>query len=277
MTDTPDRFWSTLRREIRFVDCVALSVVPVVLAAVFLLPPETRMEFAFTYRRPTVLTAFTAHFVHRSLEHLVANVAGYVLLAGLGYVLAVLADERRLFGLAATTYLFAFPPVLSALNLAVPRNAVGYGFSGVTMAFAGLLAVMLAAYAGRRLHPAVSVRHAPAGFLSALAAAALLVPTASRVATAVAGVAALGAFGYAVSGTTALRDGPPHATLYRSGWVDLFALGAVVFAGYPVVGFPSDLRVGTAVVNTYVHLLGFCLAFLVAYLVAATEVLDGDA
>jgi len=40
---------------------------------------------------------------------------------------------------ALATFLAAFPVVLSALNLAVPRNAISFGFSGINMAFAGLL------------------------------------------------------------------------------------------------------------------------------------------
>jgi hypothetical protein len=39
------------------------------------------------------------------------------------------------------------------LNLAVPRRAVGFGFSGVNMAFAGLLPLLLAAFVHTRLRP----------------------------------------------------------------------------------------------------------------------------
>ena len=276
MTEGPDAFWATLRREIRLTDCIALAVVPAMLAAVFVLPVETRMAYAFVYERPTVLTAYTAHFVHRSLDHFLANALGYTMLAGIGYVLAVLGDARRLFGVASATYLLAFPPILSALNLAIPRNAVGYGFSGVTMAFAGLLAVMLSSYAGRRLHPAANIRYAPAGFLGALVVAAVSVSDGSRVAVVLAGAAALGVLGYAVSAVTAHRGEPAHATLRRPGWLELFVVGFAVFAGYPFVGFPTELRAGSGVVNEYVHLLGFCLAFLVAYLVAEADVLDAD-
>lgn len=253
-------------------DCLALSVVPAVLVAVFLLPVETRMEFAFVYRRPTVLTAYTAHFVHRSLDHLLASVGGYVLLAGTGYVLAVLADARRLFGLAAATYLLAFPAVLSALNLAVPRNAVGYGFSGMTMAFAGLLPVVVAAYARRRLHPAVSVRHAPAGFLAVVAAVAVLVPVPGWILPGTAVVAVVAATGFARSAWRALRSTGPRVTAREPGWPDAFALGVVVFVGYPLVGFPTEPSTTAGVVNTYVHLLGFCLAFLVAYVAVVLDI-----
>ncbi|MFC7069034.1 hypothetical protein [Halobaculum lipolyticum] len=277
-TEPTTPFGPALRERVRRRDCLALAAVPVVLVAVFLSPEATRRELAFAYRRPTVLTAYTAHFVHLSLDHLLANVLGYALLAGTGYVVAVLADVRRLFGVAAATYLLAFPLVLSALNLAVPRDALGYGFSGVTTAFAGLLAVVGAAYAGRRLHPALGVRHAPGAFLLALAAVAVLVSPSVPLARPLAAVAALGALGYAVSARGALRSSaaPPRATAREAGWLDLFVVAAVVFVGYPFVGFPAELRVGTAVTNVYVHLLGFCLAFLVAYICAELWLADGD-
>jgi len=67
-----------------------LAAVPVVLCAVFALPESTRRSLAFAYAEPTVLTAFTAHYVHLDVGHLAGNVAGYILLAGVGYALAVL-------------------------------------------------------------------------------------------------------------------------------------------------------------------------------------------
>ncbi|MFC7096466.1 hypothetical protein [Halobaculum marinum] len=260
-----------LRRRGRVRDCLALAVVPAVLVAVFLLPESTRRGLAFVYQRPTLATAYTAHFVHLSLDHLLANVLGYVLLAGTGYVLAVLAGARRLFGAAAATNLLAFPVVLSALNLAIPRDAVGYGFSGVTMAFAGLLAVVGAAYAGRRLHPAVGVRHAPGAFFAVLALVSVIVLPSVPLAWALASVAALGALGYVGSAARALRS-PAAPSAWRGvsdpGWSDILVVAAVVFFGYPFVGFPADVRSGGTLTNVYVHLLGFCLAFLVAYVCA---------
>ncbi|MFC6785816.1 hypothetical protein ACFQFH_07875 [Halobaculum halobium] len=277
MNDAPDSFRATLRKRVRLADCLGLAAVPAVLVAVFLLPAETKLEYVFTYERPTLLTAYAAHFVHRSLSHLLSNVFGYALLAGTGYVLAVLADARRLFFVATATYLLAFPPALSALNLAVPRDAVGYGFSGVTMAFVGLLVILLAAYAERRIHPEVSVDHAPVGFLALLALVSVLLPTHSAVATALAGTAALGALGYAAMVAVDVRGTAFHSTARGSGWLELFAFGAVLVLGYPFVGFPAELGTGVAVVNVYVHFLGLSLAFLVAFvavLVDAVPVAD---
>ena len=134
-------------------DLVALAAVPVVLLAVFALPEPTRRSLAFAYHDPTALTALSAHYVHFDPDHLLANLAGYGLLAGVGYLLAAASRQRRFFFVAFATVCVAFPVVLSALNLAVPRRAVGFGFSGVNMAFAGLLPLLLAAFVHTRLRP----------------------------------------------------------------------------------------------------------------------------
>lgn len=269
-------FWSTVRRRIRPRDCVALAAVPLVLVGVFLLPESVRRSLAFTYRDPTLVTAYTAHFVHLSRTHLLANLVGYVLLAGGGYLFAAAAGARRLFALAVVTYLLALPFALSALNLAVPRNGVGYGFSGLNMALAGLFPVLLASYAGQWLHARVAVRHSPGAFLFAIAVVVALVLPSSPVAVAVGAAAALGSLAYAWTFVSTLEesDGGRYPRGTGPGWLDAFVLGVVLFVGYLFVGFPAELRTGAAVVNTYVHLLGFCLAFLVPYIGVELDVVD---
>lgn len=268
MDDPPESFRRALANRMRLADCLALSTVPLVLVAVYLLPEPTRQALVFALHDPTLVTAHTAHFVHLSAGHLFANVVAYALLAGTGYLLAVLADARRLFGVAAATYLLGFPVVLSALNLAVPRHAVTYGFSGVVTAFAGLLALLLAVYAGRRIHPAVRVRHAPCAFLLALALVPLVALPPSPFALATAVAASVGAVGYGASLLDAA--GPAWAaglrpTARAAGWPDALVVGTLLFAASVFVGFPPQLRVDGVVVNAYVHLLGFCLAFIVPY------------
>jgi len=120
------------------------------------------------------VTAFTAHYVHLDVGHLAGNVAGYALLAGVGYALAVLGDSRRFFLTALATFLLVFPFVLSALNLAVPRDAIGFGFSGINMALAGLLPLLLGTYARERFHVEGSVRALPAVFFALVGWIALL-------------------------------------------------------------------------------------------------------
>jgi hypothetical protein len=265
-------FGRDLLARVRVVDLLVLAAAPAALGAVFALPESTRRSLAFAYTDPTVRTAFTAHYVHLDPGHLAGNVAGYLLLAGVGYALAVLAGYRRFFMVALATFLVAFPPVLSALNLAVPRNAIGFGFSGINMALAGLLPLLLGVYARARFFPEGSIRALPAVFFPLVGWMALLAlpvpsgldgPGLAGLATAVAG-ALLGVLYASSTGIRVLEAlrASARAAVSNPGYGDLFAVGAAVLVGYPIVGFPGDPTGSGSVVNLYVHLLGFCLAFI---------------
>ena len=275
-------FFAELSARARPRDLVALCVPPVALVAVFALPEATRRSLAFAYMEPTVLSAFAAHYVHLGTDHLLGNLAGYALLAGVGYALAVLNGLRRLFFTAFVTYLGAFPFALSALNLAVPRNAIGFGFSGVNMALAGLLPILWYCYARDRFAPSASVTALPAVFFALVGWIALLALPVSTEGVGLAGLAtgvagALLALLYAASSDARLPR--PIRTHLRSvasspGYGDLLAVGAVVAVGYPVVGFPADPAGGGSVVNLYVHLLGFCLGFIGPFALLASGAFD---
>lgn len=272
----PGGFGPALARATSPQDVATLAAVPVLLLGVYALPEATRRALVFEYTDPGAVTALSAHYVHFDPTHLAGNVIGYCLLASACYLLAALAGRLALFRAAFVTFLLAFPPVLSALNLAVPRAAVGYGFSGVNVAFAGLLPLLLTAYVGRRLVPAVRVRHAPGLFLLSLAPVPLLALPPSATAFGLAAGAGLGAVGYAASFrrreslADATREWADRSTLRsllgRPGWSDLFVLAAGLLLAFPFAAFPADVRTGGTVLNLYVHLLGFCLAFIGPYL-----------
>ncbi|WP_418284358.1 hypothetical protein [Halorubrum sp. DTA46] len=271
-------FWRELTAGVRAVDLLLLAAVPVALLALFSLSEATRRSLAFSYTDPTLATAYTSHFVHLDTDHLAGNVAGYFLLAGVGYALAVLSGHRRFFLSALVTFLLAFPFALSGLNLAVPRNAVGFGFSGINMALAGLLSLLLGVYACQRFFQNASIRVLPAVFFPLAGWIALLAlplstegPGLAGVATAVAG-ALLGLL-YASSAGIRLRGSLRErcrAIASRAGYGDLFAVGALLTVGYPIVGFPADPAGDGSVVNLYVHLLGFCLAYIGSFVVLAS-------
>lgn len=270
-SDGRSSFLTALRESLHVRELLALALVPGVAVAAFALPLERRESLVFVYGDPSLLTAYTAQFVHFEPAHLAANVLGYALVVGFGYTLAALSGYRRLFGVAGVTYLAAFPPVLSWLNLAVPRDAVGYGLSGLNMAFAGLLALVLVGYAAALDHR-VRVRHAP-GLFFALVAVISVVGLPGRLGRGIAVASAAVAAVYVVSARRAWQsDG---ATLTRpAGWFDAGVLGAVALLGYQFVGFGSP-TVDGGVVNVYVHLLGFCLGFVVPYTALAAGVADG--
>ncbi|GAA0536480.1 hypothetical protein ABNG02_11910 [Halorubrum ejinorense] len=275
-------FVEELSARVRAVDLLGLAVPPAVLVAVFALPEATRRSLAFAYTEPTLLSAFSSHYVHLGTNHLLGNLAGYGLLAGVGYALAVLSGRRRLFFTAFVTYLGAFPFALSALNLAVPRNAIGFGFSGINMALAGLLPILWYCYAQDRFAPGASVAALPAVFFALVGWIALLALPVSTEGVGLAGlsIGIAGAFLallYAASSEVRLPRSlrkKAKSVASRPGYGDLLAVGAVVAVGYPVVGFPADPAGGGSVVNLYVHLLGFCLGFIGPFALLAGGAFD---
>lgn len=146
--------------------------VPVVLAIVFLLPEATRQALIFDTGNPTVLTAFTAHYVHLTTSHLVGNLFIYAGAVGVGYPLALLGGFRRMYLSLVMAVLLAYPFVLSMLHLALLGSGGIVGFSGLVLALVGLLPIVLFAYLRARIEGAVSINDAPSLFFFGIAAVA---------------------------------------------------------------------------------------------------------
>ncbi len=262
----------SLRRNVHANDLIGLSLVVIILVALFVLPEALKRTLAFSYVDPTPLTAITAHFVHLTWGHLAANLFGLVVLGGTGYVLAVLGGHRQLFAVLFTTYLLVFPPVLSMLNLAVPRTAIAYGFSGVNMALAGLLPLVLIEYAGRRIHGGIETGHAPGLFFLVMTLAALIAIPPQPITLGVAAVSGLLTVVYGWQMIQSIRSQPEKRRTGTNdrpdlgGWVELGVFGAIVAIGYPLIGYPTDPVFADQVINIYVHTLGYALAFIGGYI-----------
>jgi len=221
-------FRAALRRAVRLRDVALLLLVPGVLVGVFALPLDVRRSLAFRYTDPTLATAYTAHFVHLESSHLLANVLAFLLLAGVGYLLATLAGPPP-----AVRHGDRHLPARGAVRAVgtQPRGAAErrrLRVLGVNLAFAGLLPLLLVAYARRRLDARVRLRHAPGLFFAALAVVAVVALPWSPVSVGVAGVAAVAAVAYAVP---LVRSDAPRASTGAStaGWLDLLVVGLVLY------------------------------------------------
>lgn len=244
----------------RLLDAGLLVAPPFVLAFVFGLPRTTKEALVFSGMDPTLVRAVTAHYVHFRGAHLLSNLGAYALLAPVAYVLCVAAGRRALFRVAAGTFLTTLPVVLSALNLAMFPDAVSFGFSGVVMAYLGLVPVGLGGYlADADVEPAfflvgafvVTLLGVPASPVRAL----VLVGTAALV------VAYVGTAWGHVSAAT-LRKRLFEA---RAGWAAV--AGGCLLVTYPVAAFPPEVVTDGSVLNLYQHVLGYAFGFLPAYLV----------
>lgn len=257
-------------------DAALLAAVPVVLVAVFALPEATREAYVLDYRAPTAAAAYASHFVHFGAAHLAGNVAAYALAVVPAYCYCVAADRRSDFLAVFGAVIAIFPYALSGLNAVFVRPSVGYGFSGLAMAFLGFLPVALAAYTRERLLPAVTLDHAPLLFFAGAGIVAVLAALAARTARlplAAVGIAAVGVAVYGWSLWRSVDGASLRAAAGRAGDAEFAGAGVVLVLAAPFVAFPPDAAGSGYVLNVYTHLLGFCLGFVVPFV--ALRVTDG--
>jgi hypothetical protein len=268
MVRTDRSLRQAIAEEVRAPDLALLAVVPVVLAGVFQFPGATRTGLAFDVSAPTVLTAYSSHYVHLSLSHLLGNLLVYLVVAPLTYLLLAISGRQQLFRWSSFTFLVAFPFTLSLLQLVFPRARLLLGFSGLNAAFFGLLCFAVVAHAGTTLSGDIGERDAPVLLFSTVAVIALVSLPSRAWSTEIAAVSA--AFGLLYLAAPVYRSGLPSReaideAIANPGYFELTGGGLGVVFAYPFVGFQDAVIPGGGVVDVYAHLLGFCLAFIVVY------------
>jgi len=259
--------WSTLLNP---VDLGLIVVVPLVLIGVFLLPIETREQFVFTISEPTIITAYTSYYVHLDQAHLLGNLVMYGLVAPAVYTLSVLSDKRWLFRRGFATILLAFPFALTGTQIGFPRDRVLFGFSGINAAFFGLLCFVIISYASIHLSTTVKERDAPVLLFSTVAIiAALSVRTQEWMAEIAAISIGIGLI-YVVG--LMIRSGIPNLqTIIRQwsgGRAEIGIIGLGVLLLFPFLAFPQSVTQDETVFDVYVHLLGYCISFIMMYIAA---------
>lgn len=275
-THTSGDLVSDIRNRARLRDLLAVVALPAVLLSVYALPQSVKREFVLSYSDPTLLTAFTSHFVHFSPAHLSVNVVGSLLVVSLGYVLALAGTRRKQFFVVYLTFVLAFPFALSGLTLLWGWSGVGFGFSGIVLAFVGYLPLGLLSVLSSRFGLPVDQRDSHWLFLIAVAvAASIALPSPDRLALAAIAAGLTGAFAWQLSGkldSTSLDR--VRNTAASAGNLELVVLGVVVVLFYPFVAFSADPMVDGGVLNVYVHGLGLCLGYGVAYVGSVSGWLD---
>ena len=265
--DQPEEtsLWGELRTGAHPGDVLAIATVPALLVTTFAVVGGRDLSLALSYAQPTPTTLVTAHFVHRSLAHLVDNLAAYALVVPVAYALAVLGGGRREFVVAFVGYLLLLPVVISALGLLVFDRGVTLGFSGVTMAFVGLVPLQAGAYLEDRFAGAMDGHLDVAIFFGGLALVALrtVSPVGPRLALAGLGVAVAVV---SVRGTVGSLP-PLERSLdgLRSDAGQLGAAGLFVLVVGLVAGFPSGADAGPVVVNGFGHFVGYVVGFVAPY------------
>lgn len=121
-----------------------LAGLGVVLFLIHLLPEIVRDELIFNHQSPSVIAAFSTHFVHTSNQHLLSNVfIGFTALFLIQYFFKEVEAEN-LFQKLVGSYLLVLPWIVTGLSFLVFNLAgVGIqnsmGFSALALAFVGAI------------------------------------------------------------------------------------------------------------------------------------------
>jgi len=268
-SDHTDGFFEDVHTQLRWGDLLLIATVPVILVGIYFLPRSTLEGLVFDTTAPSLLTAYTSHFVQLDGFHLLGNVTVYVPVVGMAYLLCILSDRRQLFRITFLTLVFVFPVALSAMQVIFPRERLIFGFSGINAGFVGLACFALTGYLGKNISERADDRYAPSLFFFAVGLIALigLPARAFRL--------EIGASSLALSvlylGIGLYQQGPPSkaevkAAIDRPGYFETAGAGFGLLAGYPFVAFQDAVVPDSGVLDVYVHILGFALAFIIVFI-----------
>lgn len=261
-------FLEDVGRQAHRIDGPLLLLAPAVLVAVHTLPTPTRAGLVFDRAAPSLMTAFSAHFVHLEAAHLLGNLVVYALVVPVVYLLLLLGGRRSEFLAVLAVILSLFPLVLTALGTLVIGRGTLLGFSGLAMAFVGVLPVATFLFLDGWTTTDVGLDDAPILFFGGMALIAVrVVPV--GLGLVVAAVATAFALVYLLRIVRSVpRPWLPRVRglLRRSGYLELGLGSPVVFAVAILAAFPADPVRSDAVVDLFGHLIGYSLGFLAIYL-----------
>jgi hypothetical protein len=257
-------------------DLAAIGIVPVVLMTVFHLPTGVKRGLVLDYTAPTLVTAYTAHFVHFTMPHLLVNLGSYVLIVPTAYALAAVSRELPRFRVTFVTVLVGLPLALSVLNLALIRPRIGYGFSGLAMGMLALLALLSFDYVDTALTTALCQRSdAPMIFFGETTLIAAVVRPHTQATLAIAAVTGLTTVLYALVLLRRVRNREltdvVQSWARQPGFLELGLIAVVLLIGFPFLAFPRNPAGDGTILNIYTHLLGFAVTFIAAYAVPVTD------
>lgn len=130
-------------------EMAGLAAIPVVLVAVEAALPSASVEvtYQFRYSDPTLVAAWTSHYLHLSPAHLRGNLIQYAIVAIPAWVLALARARRFEFWMALASFLILGPLLITSSTYAMVHltaqigspAGVSAGFSGILFAITGYL------------------------------------------------------------------------------------------------------------------------------------------
>lgn len=154
-----------------------LSVGALLAVIHFAVPAGLQTRLAFDHAQVAPWSLVSAAYVHHSTEHLLENVAGFLVGGVIAHQLCTLQERRRWFWLSTIVLLLVVPVLVHITSYGVFQQLgiapTSRGFSSVVAAFVGFVLVAVARWVSDRYSLDVGI-HAGSGLLLVLLAVLLV-------------------------------------------------------------------------------------------------------
>lgn len=254
-------------------DFIAILFAPIISIAIFMLPIEMRIQLAFDAGMPSLVTAMTAPYVHSSMSHLVWNLAGYLVVVSLAYVLCVLGNRKRFFRQVLLFSILIVPQLTAGLRLFVIGTGISGGLSSIIFVFVGFLPIAIASYVDAQFNWSLYRTGVPVLFIAGTGIAAVvglrtfLLASPGRLLMAIAGLIAFEALAsaYLISRESLQYHAKLTQISRQSAHGEIIILALVLSLLFPVSIAISGSGIGTGAIDQSAHLTGYFVGYVVPY------------
>jgi hypothetical protein len=260
-------FYREVRGGAELRDILLISIIPVVLTGVFLLPKPVQQGLMLDFQNVSVFNLFSYAFAHRGLNHFANNLVSYVTLVPLSYLLCVLGDEKKFFRYSWLTFVLLVPPVIALIELVSPVSPnSAAGFSGVASAFLGFLPISLVLFLRNRVSKSIQAAHALVLLLVVLGVTSYTYSgiSASTVGTFAATMLLAAFYTYRTGVDEFKRAFSDLAAM--QGHLQLVLFAFLLFLATPRMIFPANISRAGGTVDIFAHYLGLILGFFLTLL-----------
>lgn len=255
--DIRERVGNSLLVDAGFIAGIAALLV----AIHFATPPGLKSALAFDHQKFDLWTLITSAYVHTSLEHLLYNVAGFLIAAVMVLNICRHLGDRRWFYATSLILLVVLPILVNLTSYAIleaiapEATHTGRGFSGVGAGFLGFVLAGFLVWTAKQ-SSWTTTKYIGYGIALLLAFEIAVIYSGIRLDLLGVTVAGLALTGWGFTQEVNLDDNR-HSW---GEWLPDVGLGVVilVFIGlFILLLFPADIVDGNMIVNIFAHAAGF--------------------
>ncbi len=246
------------------------STIILTLTIVYVLPAEIKELLAlkyhfFSYSNPyDLLRLYTYHLIHYDFQHFMGNIVSFIFIYWILISLVVWSREVRIFNVMLFIIFVVIAPALGSLDLFLFSDAAvrqGCGFSGILLAFNGLLPYFSFRYLAKELHISLRVSMVHLLFLVIASGVAIAyIGPIKAIIYASTGTFAVALYFYEIHNRYDIQD-----TKEVREKISLVVFSLMMFFFVIAISFPPDLKTSHGIVNIWGHLMGLYLSMIALF------------